>query len=65
MSRKGVSKRNRNYSFKKKQKEIQKLKTTVTKMKILLCRLSRVSEMAEESISELESRSVEIIQSEE
>lgn len=33
-------------------------------MKILLGRLSRV-EMAEESISELESRSVEIIQSEE
>lgn len=57
-------KRNRNYIFKKKQKEIQKLKTTVTKMKILLGRLSRV-EMAEESISELESRSIEIIQSEE
>lgn len=56
-------KRNRNYIFKKKQKEIQKLKTTVTKMKILLGRLSRV-EMAEESISELESRSIEIIQSE-
>ena len=32
-------------------------------MKILLGRLSRV-EMAEESISELESRSIEIIQSE-
>lgn len=56
-------KRNRNYIFKKKQEEIQKLKTTVTKMKILLGRLSRV-EMAEESISELESRSIEIIQSE-
>ena len=37
---------------------------SITKMKILLGRLSRV-EMAEESISELESRSVEIIQSEE
>ena len=64
MNRKGVSKEKYKLYFKKETKENSNLKTTVTEMKILLCRLSRV-EMAEERISELEGRSIEIIQSEE
>ena len=52
---------NRNYTTQSNRNPEVK---SITKMKILLGRLSRV-EMAEESISELESRSIEIIQSEE